>query len=207
MKKALKLLSTVVVVVGAVNFLWFVVESLQLGGDGLNGYVRDGHYYVSAHGVDTEVTRHDWEFSRAHALSVFVTIPLGMLAMFHQQNGNDLSAFRYADRRAMAKTVRLTRHSGPVIAQSWGYVSLSGTRCEAIVSLCPGGLVIEPRLLVPPFALPKESLWGIQQDPQLPDTEVRIFHGAPIANPVVFRLRRPDEGRFVNRLQTWLRQS
>lgn len=207
MKKALKTLSTVVVVVGVVNFLWFFVESLQLGGDGLSGHIRDGHYYVSAHGVDTEVTRHEWEFSRAHALSVLVTHALCMLAAFHLQNRNDLSAFRCGNRRAMAKTVQLTRHSGPVIAQSWGYVSLSGARYEAIASLRPGGLVIEPRLLAPPFALPKESLWGIQRDPQFPDTEVRIFHGAPIANPVVFRLRQSDEGRFVDRLQIWLRQS
>lgn len=48
MKRALVVLSLVAIIVGSANFVWFFAESTRLGGDALNGYTRDGHYYVSA---------------------------------------------------------------------------------------------------------------------------------------------------------------
>jgi hypothetical protein len=64
--------------IGIANFFWFFVESLSLGGDALNGYVRGGHYYVASHGSYTEVSAAAWNWSRVHALSLFVTHPLAI---------------------------------------------------------------------------------------------------------------------------------
>ena len=60
----------------AVNFLSFVSISIYLGGDALNGYTKDGHYFVSSHGWHTEVSRAVWIYSYCHAISVFVTFGL-----------------------------------------------------------------------------------------------------------------------------------
>ena len=70
-----------VLVFGAlVNFMAFFVISMSLGGDALNGRIdEDGDHLVSNHGRLTKVEPWVWRFSRAHALSVFVTHPLGML--------------------------------------------------------------------------------------------------------------------------------
>jgi hypothetical protein len=68
--------------IGIANFFWFFVESLSIGGDALNGRVRDGHYFVGSHGSYTEVSAATWNWSRAHALSVFVTHPLAIGAGF-----------------------------------------------------------------------------------------------------------------------------
>ena len=68
--------------VGIANFFWFFLESISIGGDALNGYVRDGHYFVASHGSSTEVSAATWNWSRAHALSVFVTHPLAIGAGF-----------------------------------------------------------------------------------------------------------------------------
>jgi hypothetical protein len=74
-------LASIVILVGAVNFVWFLGESASIGGDALNGYSAGGQYYVSLHGTFTEVSRETWEWSRAHAMSVLVTQPLAILGM------------------------------------------------------------------------------------------------------------------------------
>jgi hypothetical protein len=71
----------IAVLIGGVNFVWFAAESAQLGGDALNGYVADERYFVASHGTFTEVARGTWEWSRAHAISVFATHPFALLGM------------------------------------------------------------------------------------------------------------------------------
>ena len=68
--------------IGIANFFWFLLESLSIGGDALNGHIRDGHYFVGSHGSYTEVSAATWNWSRAHALSVLVTHPLAIGAGF-----------------------------------------------------------------------------------------------------------------------------
>jgi hypothetical protein len=79
-KRVLPVLAIAAFVIGFANFMWFFAESVNLGGDALNGFVRDGRYFVVSHGAATEVSKATWEWSRFHALSVFVTHPLAILA-------------------------------------------------------------------------------------------------------------------------------
>jgi hypothetical protein len=51
------------------NFFAFIVGSLYLGGDALNGYVKAGHYFLCAHGSCTEVAQSIWQYSYWHALT------------------------------------------------------------------------------------------------------------------------------------------
>ena len=81
MRKLLPLLALVVAVTCFGNFLWFMSESSRLGGDAGSGYVRDGRYFVGSHGSYSEVTQQQYEWSQVHAQSIWVTHPLGMLAM------------------------------------------------------------------------------------------------------------------------------
>ena len=55
-ERVLPYLALLAIVVGFINFFWFFAESAALGGDALNGYARDGHYYVASHGSYTEVS-------------------------------------------------------------------------------------------------------------------------------------------------------
>ena len=59
-----------------VNFGVFAVIALLIGGDALNGTVRDGHYYLEQLGAYTEVSKSLFVYSAVHALSVFLTIPI-----------------------------------------------------------------------------------------------------------------------------------
>lgn len=82
-RRALPYLALIAVVVGFVNFFWLLAESAALGGDALNGYASQGHYFVNSHGSYTEVSEASWTWSRVHSVSVFITHPLAMAGMFY----------------------------------------------------------------------------------------------------------------------------
>ena len=62
-----------------VNFAAFVIGAFWLGGDALNGTVRNGHYYLGMHGLHgrlTRVSHATWIYSLLHEISVFALIVL-----------------------------------------------------------------------------------------------------------------------------------
>jgi hypothetical protein len=81
-----------------INFMWFAIETMVLGGDALNGKVEDGRYYLKLKGKYTEVSRSVWNYSYAHAVSVCVTHPVGFVG------GGVLVAYALWRARAVART-------------------------------------------------------------------------------------------------------
>ena len=71
------------------NFVVFAAIAVSLGGDALNGTLRDGHYFLMEHGTYTEVGRPVFIDSTLHTLSLFITQPTGivvaMIARFRAQ--------------------------------------------------------------------------------------------------------------------------
>lgn len=65
---------------GWLNFLFFWIAAVTLGGDAVNGKVEGGHYYLDSHGHLTEVSRGVFMYSRIHTYSIFITHPLAILA-------------------------------------------------------------------------------------------------------------------------------
>lgn len=65
-----------------VNFAAFVIVATLLGGDALNGHADGGHYFLSWHGRDTEVSSAVFRYSQLHAVSTFVFLALAALAFF-----------------------------------------------------------------------------------------------------------------------------
>lgn len=64
-----------------VNFILFFIISLIIGGTAISGFVSDGHYYVKDHGKITETSSFVWYFSKIHSISVFITHPVGIIAV------------------------------------------------------------------------------------------------------------------------------
>jgi hypothetical protein len=64
--------------------LFFVLGYFFLGGDALNGCVKDGHYYLwgSRHGELIEVSETKWKYSYFHGLSIFFTHPTALILMY-----------------------------------------------------------------------------------------------------------------------------
>lgn len=62
-----------------VDFAVFVLVSLFIGGDAINGHILDDHYFVCMHGHCHEVTKTLFEYSRWHAISLFISFPIAFL--------------------------------------------------------------------------------------------------------------------------------
>ena len=64
------------------NFIAFTTIAMYLGGDAINGYVKDGHYFLSMHGGAVEVSRDVFTYSRWHAIvtiaSFVIVMPLSI---------------------------------------------------------------------------------------------------------------------------------
>ncbi len=60
--------------VSAVNFVVFVAMTFYLGGDALQGYSRDGHYFLGRHSTFTEVSPAVFDYSRWHAITVIASV-------------------------------------------------------------------------------------------------------------------------------------
>lgn len=63
------------------NFLVYGLASQNLGGNASNGMIRDGHYFLCAHGSCTEVTRSVWQYSHWHGIAAFGGLFLVFLEM------------------------------------------------------------------------------------------------------------------------------
>ncbi|CAN5663917.1 hypothetical protein BH09VER1_BH09VER1_00930 [soil metagenome] len=64
------------------NFIAFSIAALYLGGDAFNGYaISTGHYFLSSHGHQTEVSHAIWTYSYIHAISVWITHGLVFVAL------------------------------------------------------------------------------------------------------------------------------
>lgn len=64
--------------IALINFAIFVMVAVNIGGDAISGKVENGRYYLSNHGKLTEVSPAVWQYSKIHAISVWITHPLGL---------------------------------------------------------------------------------------------------------------------------------
>ncbi|CAG0926818.1 hypothetical protein TFLX_00217 [Thermoflexales bacterium] len=78
--KRLRRLPALIMYLGMMNFLLFFISSFLLGGDGLNGKIEAGHYYLGNHGDYTEVIYPVYWFSRAQGILFFISWPFVMVA-------------------------------------------------------------------------------------------------------------------------------
>ena len=209
LKRSLPWIAIVVVLIGFANSSWLAAESSSLGGDALNGYVRDGHYFVTSHGTATEVSHADWEWSRLHGISVLLTHLLAMAglafllftvffpALMPTQGG--LPASQRLD---------VVRTSGPKvagrrIAGQLGDLRLSGPLLD--VAVHPGGIVLKPPFMTPVVLLVDEVIglswdrrWGshrlaIQYRPGAWNGSIRLYVGS--TDPIAVAIERFVAGR------------
>ena len=75
-------LTRVLCAIAFVNFFSVIASVVLLGGSALGGAVEDGHYFVRHKGHRSEVSAAVWRYSLIHTLSLFITHPAAMIAMF-----------------------------------------------------------------------------------------------------------------------------
>jgi hypothetical protein len=79
-KQKLHEICKIIGVVAILNFVVFVLVALLIGGDAINGNETAGNYYLANKGKLTEVSYLVFTYSKIHAISLFITHPLAMIA-------------------------------------------------------------------------------------------------------------------------------
>jgi len=195
-KRLLPILAVFAVLVGFANFAWFFIDSANLGGDALNGYVRDGHYFVVSHGDATEVSRATWEWSRFHATSVFVTHPLAILggAYLAFTRGFPAMMAGRSSRESQASRAAWIRRAGPVLAFGRCGGQVGGVRYSdplLMVSVAAAGIIVKPVFMAERSILTSE-IRSIAARRGLFGWRVEVAHeGVDAASPLVLYIR-PD---------------
>lgn len=189
MRRWLSWLAVAVVVLGFVNFFWFMAASSALGGDALNGHVTDGHYYVASHGTYTEVSESAWTANRIHAMITMASWPIVILTMVLYQY---LLRFPSklvggapgdsADRVARIRSSGSPVWSGTIRADAGGFNPTVGLLDAAVH---PGGLIVRPKLAAPSAVLADE-IDSVQLGRRLVAPTIEIDHaGVDLVSPLV----------------------
>lgn len=181
-RRALPYLALICVAVGFVNFFWFFAESAALGGDALNGYARDGRYFLGSHGTYTEVAQTVWAWSRTHGTSIFVTHPLAMAG-----GGYLLIHFVFpgmmVGRASVAATndrIERIRASGGVLASARAAGQIGEVRFRGpllAVSVHPAGIVIKP-LFMPAHAILATEIRDVEAKRGVLGRRIEIAHAS-----------------------------
>lgn len=177
-----------VIAFGLLNAGWQMSDSASLGGDALNGYVREGHYFVGSHGSYTEVGAAEWMANRDRSALTLISWPFVMLAAA-------FLLFRYVFPYVMSggrtqpdqERVARIRGSGPMLASADPGGRVGDVRMIAGmlgVDVYDAGLVIRPRFM-PPFAIPVEEIRSLRHGRSLLSKRLEIEHdGLEVASTV-----------------------
>lgn len=79
MNQKLSLFACVIRYAAILNFFAFIMALLFLGGDALNSKQEAGRYFLGQHGKMTEVSAAVFAYSKWHAISSMLLIPVAML--------------------------------------------------------------------------------------------------------------------------------
>jgi hypothetical protein len=145
----LGVIATLLIIAYLLVFLAAAGNSVYLGGDALNGYAQNGHYYVSSHGTTTEVTEEEWSKSLWLHQTMFYMAPVAFLAMGYFAIAHMIPFFMYggtgsAARREKAKLLATEiAETGDLIVDARCSGEVSSLRVPSIwVRVYPGGLVV-----------------------------------------------------------------
>lgn len=199
--------AVLMVLAGATNFVWVLGANEKYGGGALNGFVRDGHYYLAQHGSYTEVSRAIWEDIRLHELALFLGAPL-VFACFAYIVLGGVSPWIMGLRRGEAVTERVhaVRASGIVLARARCSGSVAGVGlgfpAALAIELYPDGLAIRV-MLEPTVAILKEELTRVELPKGRLGRRVEIAHRSPdIQPPLTLHISQTSDlaaalGRFM----------
>lgn len=63
----------ILVIIAFINFFAFDFVAIYSGGSAMNGYQKDGIYYIGSHGCYKPVTKEFWTYSYVHGISTWIT--------------------------------------------------------------------------------------------------------------------------------------
>lgn len=194
MKRLLLFLSIFFMLAGAINFIWFIIDSVKLEGNALNGYQKNGRYYVVNHSVENEVNEKDWRRNRFHASSLLFTHPLAMLSIGYLLTKYFFPNMMYkkCEESNIQNVTNLVSKSGSIrlSARCGGNIGGLYFRGPLLkVAVYPRGIWFKPTFMKP-FAILKEEVLDINYKQSFWSTGVVIRHKSKyISSPINLGLK------------------
>jgi hypothetical protein len=183
-------LAVLITLLWAVNFFWLIGLNVEYGGGALNGFVRDGHYYLGLHGTYTEVRQAIWEQIRLHEVGMWLGVPFIVVSFGYLLFSVAVPAtVGLREGKLVEERVQAVRASGARLAAKTCAGWISGVGLGGVglggpflfVEVFPGGLTVR-LILKEPIAILKEEVRKVF-------TEFGgyvIAHDSPdIASPVI----------------------
>lgn len=153
-----------------------------------------------------EVSEAAWQMSRTHALSVFITHPLGMGGMAFLLFRYIFPRFMRGDDGANASRIQAARESGPELVSGrcggrLGEIQFSAPLLR--VSVFPAGVLIKPIWMAAKVILASE-LRGVAFKRQFLATALEVDHsGVDVASPVLLYVSRDSAlGTAIEKLHS-----
>lgn len=181
--------AVVVVLAGAVNFLWLLAETEKARGSALHGFVHDGHYYLA-------------QLSVPLVFACYAYLLLG---------GVFPSVMGLRRGEAVTKRVQAVRASGMVLARASCSGSVAGVSlgfpAALAIELYPDGLTLRV-LLEPTVAILKEELRRVEVPKGRLGRRVKLDYRSPdLQPPLKLSLARTSDlvvalGRFMEPTET-----
>jgi hypothetical protein len=187
-RPVLGIVAAVIVAMALYGVVTFVAETQHLGGDALNGYVQDGHYYVADHGRYTEVTAEQWELSRAHTIRMLVLQPLAVVAFGFLILGFVVPSLVGRPTPEAPDRVRNVIASGPVLATARCRARIGIAKVPVRLAVHPGGIIVRPMWLGD-RAIVSGEITAVRRRAGIFVAGVEIEHrGVDLVSPIVLRL-------------------
>lgn len=188
-KRRLPWMAVTVVILGIINFWAFIIISVAIGGDALNGRVIDGRYFVMSHGTFTEVTQTVWIASRIHTVVTFVSFP-GVGLAFAYLLFHHVFPFLMSGKAPghAAERVATLRASGALLWQgSPGGMSggMSASAGMLGAEVYRDGIVVTPRFM-PASAILAGEIRSVQLGRRLRTSTIEVEHaGIDTLSPLI----------------------
>lgn len=199
LKSLFSWLAVLVLLASAINFLWTKRLEAMYGGSALEGYVRDGHYYVMQQNTFSEVSRAVWENLRLHEQLLSPSFALAVLCWMYVLLSVVFPLLMGLRRgEAVAERVRAVEASGALIADANCAGRVAGVNFRipfAIgVEVYPAGMTLRV-MFEQKVAILKEELSSVRLPKGRFDRVVEIdYRSADIQGPL--RLALPQNSYF-----------
>lgn len=191
-RPVLGIVAAVILAMAVYGVATFVGETQRLGGDALNGYAQDGHYYVANHGRYTEVTPDQWELSRSHEIRMLVMQPLALVAMGFLILGFVVPSLVGRPTPEAPDRVSNVIGSGPLLATARCRARIGIANVPVRLHVHPGGIVVRPMWLSD-RAVASGEISAVRKREGFFVSGLEIEHrSVDVASPILLRLGETD---------------
>ena len=186
------MLCYLIIAIGFINFLSCTAFGGQLGGTAVSDYQESGRFYVSNRGRLTQVSEANWKLIWLWGISLYITHPLSMVAMFYLSIKERSAAMIFSGDKEKREQKEAEVHTSPIIKPTFycaGKIGMARlNRMTLKVTIHTNGLHFRPSGMTP-FGIATSEIVEFMLCKDYLRDGIEIQHTSPeIAKPIILFL-------------------